>query len=134
MRNTKHRGRLSKRSTARASAGALKKPIVIDRAWKTGRSATCKIKEKCRRPPMPTARESARARERLQSATPICDDASLSKLQENVAEYIREANRRDPLEPHELISIVVDALARNYFRHELRKQAHVTAVRRRTRA
>ena len=79
-------------------------------------------------------RESARARERLQSATPICDEASLSKSQEKVAEYIREANRRDPLQPAELISRVVDALARNYFRHELRKQAHVTAVRRRTRA
>ena len=69
-------------------------------------------------------RESARARERLQSATPICDEASLSKSQEKVAEYIREANRRDPLQPAELISRVVDALARNYFRHELRKQAH----------
>jgi hypothetical protein len=79
-------------------------------------------------------RESARARERLQSATPICDEASLSKSQEKVAEYIREANRRDPLQPAELISRVVDALARNYFRHELRKQAHVTADRRRTRA
>ena len=79
-------------------------------------------------------RESARARERLQSATPICDEASLSKLQEKVAEYMREANRRDPLQPAELISRVVDALARNYFRHELRKQAHVTADRRRTRA
>jgi len=67
-------------------------------------------------------------------ATPIFDDASLSKLEEKVAEYIREAKRRDPLQPDDLISAVVDAVARGYFRHELRKQAHVTPVRRRTRA
>jgi hypothetical protein len=30
----------------RASTGILKKPTVIDRPWETGRSATCKIKEK----------------------------------------------------------------------------------------
>jgi hypothetical protein len=83
---------------------------------------------------MPTGRESARTRERLQLATPICDDASLSKLEEKVAEYIREAKCRDPLQPNELILTVVDAVARNYFRHELRKQAHVTPIRRRTRA
>jgi hypothetical protein len=83
---------------------------------------------------MPSGRESARARERLQLATPICDDASLSKLEEQAAEYIREAKRRDPLKPDELISTVVDAVARNYFQHTLRKQAHVTSVRHRMRA
>jgi hypothetical protein len=83
---------------------------------------------------MPTGRGSARARERLQLATPIFDDASLSKLEEEVAEYIGEAKCRDPSQPNELISTVVDAVARNYFRHELQKQAHVTPVRRRTRA
>jgi hypothetical protein len=82
---------------------------------------------------MPTGRESARARERLQSATPICDDASLSKFEETVAEYIREAKSRDLLQPSELISTMVDAVARNYYRHKLRKQADVTPVRRRTR-
>jgi hypothetical protein len=44
---------------------------------------------------MPSRNESMRARERLQSATPICDDASLLKLDEEVAEYVREANRRE---------------------------------------
>jgi hypothetical protein len=63
-----------------------------------------------------------RARERLQSATPICDDASLLELEEDVAEYVREAKRRDALGPDELISTVVDEAARNYFRHVLRKQ------------
>jgi hypothetical protein len=73
-------------------------------------------------------------RERLQSATPICDGASLQKLDEEVAEYLREAKRRDALGPDELVSTVVDAVARNYFRHILRKQARVTPLRRRTRA
>jgi hypothetical protein len=68
---------------------------------------------------VPSTKES-RARE---SATPICDDASLLKLEEEVAEYVREAKRRDVLEPNELISPVVDAVARDYFRHIIRKQA-----------
>jgi hypothetical protein len=71
-----------------------------------------------------------RARERLQSATPICDDASLLKLDEEVAEYMREAKHR---EADELVSTLVDAVARNYFRHVLRKQTRVTHLRRRTR-
>jgi hypothetical protein len=83
---------------------------------------------------MPSNRESTRARERLQSATPICDDVSLLKLEEKVAEYVREAKRHDALEPDELVSTVVDAVARNYFRHVLRKQARVTPMRRRARA
>jgi hypothetical protein len=78
---------------------------------------------------MPSRSESMRARERLQSATPSCDDASLLKLDEEVAEYVREAKRRDALGPDELVSTVVDAVARNYFLHMLRKQARVTPER-----
>jgi hypothetical protein len=88
---------------------------------------------KTRRLPM-AQEDNRRPRERLQFETPTCDDASLSELEETVAEYIREAKRRDPLLPDELISTVVDAVARNYFRHELRKQAHMAPLRRRTRA
>ena len=83
---------------------------------------------------MPSRRESTRARERLQSATPICDDASLLKLDEEVAEYVREAKRGDHLRPDELVSTMVDGVARSYFSYILRKQARVTPVRRRTRA
>jgi len=72
---------------------------------------------------MPSRGESARARERRQSATPICDGESLQKLNEEVAEYIREAKRRDAVGPDELVSTVVDAVARIYFRHILRKRA-----------
>lgn len=81
---------------------------------------------------MPSRNENKRARERLQSATPICDDANLLKLDEEVAEYVRQAKRRDASGPDELVSTVVGAVARDYFRHVLRKQAGVTLVRRRT--
>ena len=83
---------------------------------------------------MPSRNEIMRARDRLQLATPICDDASLLKLDEEVAEYVREAKRRSTLGPDELISTVIDGVARSYFRYILRKQARVTPVRRRMRA
>jgi hypothetical protein len=83
---------------------------------------------------MPSRRELTRARERLQSATPICDDASLVKLEKDVAEYLREAERRDARQPAELFSTAVDSVARSYFKHILRKQARVTPLRRRTHA
>ena len=75
-----------------------------------------------------------RARDRLQSAAPICDDASLLKLDKEVAEYVSEAKRGDHLRPDELVSTVVDGVALSYFSYMLRKQARVTPVRRRTRA
>jgi hypothetical protein len=72
---------------------------------------------------MPLRNESARAQARLQLETPISADASLPKLQEQVAYYVREAKRRDPSEPNELISTVLGEVARNYFRHHaIRKQ------------
>ena len=71
---------------------------------------------------MPSRKESMRARERLQSATPISDDASLLKLEEEAAQYVREAKRRDATETREMVSTVVEAVARDYFRHALRKQ------------
>jgi hypothetical protein len=83
---------------------------------------------------MPSRNEIMRARGRLQSAAPICDDATLLKLGEEVAEYVREAKRSNHLRPDELVSTVIDGVARSYFRHIFRKQARVTPVRRRTRA
>ena len=82
---------------------------------------------------MPSRNETLCAFERLRLATPICDDASLVKLEEDVAEYLREAKRRDALGPDELISTVVDKVVRKYFRHILLKQAGATPLRRRTR-
>ena len=81
---------------------------------------------------MSSRNEFMRARERLESATPISNDANLPKLDEEVAEYVREAKRRKA--PDELVSTVVDGVARSYFRYILRKQARATTVRRRTRA
>ena len=63
-----------------------------------------------------------RSRARLQRETPISDDASLLVLQEQAAEYVRESKRRDALELDEMISAVVDAVARGYFQHVLRKK------------
>jgi hypothetical protein len=71
---------------------------------------------------MPSRNESTRAGARLQLETPIPDDASLRELQEQAAEYVREAKRRAPSEPDELVSSVLDAVARDYFRHAVRKQ------------
>jgi hypothetical protein len=71
---------------------------------------------------MPSRNEGARARPRFQLEAPVSDDASLLKLQDQAAEYVREAKRVDASEPHELLSAVIDAVARDYFRHALRKQ------------
>ncbi len=71
---------------------------------------------------MPSRNESTRAIARLQQETPISDDASLLELEEQAAEYIREAKRRAPLEPDASVSSVLDAVARDYFRHAIEKQ------------
>jgi len=70
---------------------------------------------------MPSRNECERSRARLQRETPISDDASLLVLQEQATEYVRESERRNPSEPDELIASVVDAVARGYFQHVLRK-------------
>jgi hypothetical protein len=69
---------------------------------------------------MPSRSEIARAR--LQLETPISGDKDLLKLQDQAVEYISEAKRRDPAGPNELISSVIDAVARNYVGHVIRKQ------------
>ena len=74
---------------------------------------------------MPSRNETMRALERLRLATPISDDASLVRLEEEVAEYLREAKRRDVSGPDELVSTVMDRIARKYFRHIILKQARV---------
>jgi hypothetical protein len=71
---------------------------------------------------MPSRNERARARARLQLETPIYNDESLPKLQEQAADYVREAKCRNAEEPDQLVSTVIDAVARDYFRHALRKR------------
>jgi hypothetical protein len=71
---------------------------------------------------MPSRNESTRARARLQLETPISDHTDLLKLQEHAAAYVYEAKRRDHREPNELVFSVVDAVARFYFGHVIRKQ------------
>ena len=71
---------------------------------------------------MPSRNEFARARARLQLETPISGDEDLLKLQDQAVEYISEAKRRDPSGPNELVSSVIDAVARDYVGHVIRKQ------------
>jgi hypothetical protein len=71
---------------------------------------------------MPSRNEWALARARLQSETPISNDADLHKLQEQAAEYVCEAKRRDPSGPNEKVPTLVDEVARHYFEHIIRKK------------
>jgi hypothetical protein len=71
---------------------------------------------------MPSRNESARAFARLKLETPISDDANLLNLQKQVEDFVREAKRRDPSEPNELVSTVLDTVARDYFRHAILSQ------------
>ena len=78
---------------------------------------------------MPSRKEAVRAHERLQLAAPICDDASLMELKEEVAEFLREAKRRGELASEVIASTVIDEVAHKYFRLILRQQAPLMAVR-----
>jgi len=73
---------------------------------------------------MPSSKEHARdqARARLHRETPLTDDASLLPLQEEAAAIVREAKRKDPSGTDELVSTVLDEIARNYFGHALRNR------------
>jgi hypothetical protein len=71
---------------------------------------------------MPLRNESARALARLELEAPISDDdANLLNLQKQVEDFVREAKRRDPSEPNELVSTVVDTAARDYFLKQRRR-------------
>jgi hypothetical protein len=76
---------------------------------------------------MPSRNESARSLARLQLETPISDNANLLNLQKQVEDFVREAKRRDPSEPNELVSTVVDTIARDYFRHAILKQRRLAS-------
>lgn len=52
---------------------------------------------------MTSRNETIRARKRLQLAVPICDDASLVKLTEEVAAFLHEAKRQRGPQPDELV-------------------------------
>ena len=71
---------------------------------------------------MPLRNESARALARLELEAPISDAANLLNLQKQVEDFVREAKRRDPSEPNELVSTVVNTAARDYFRHVILKK------------
>ena len=76
---------------------------------------------------MPSRNESGRARARLQLETPISNDANLLNLQKQVEDFVREAKRRDPSERNELLSTVLDTVARDYFRRAILKQRRLAS-------
>jgi len=87
-------------------------------------AATVKISSKTRPEVVMSSRNEyvrAQARARLEQQTPIADDAKLLALQEEVAAIVSEAKRRDPSREDELVSTVIDKIARAYFRHVLRQ-------------
>ena len=96
--------------------GVLKKiPTVIDRAWDQdfslgGLSCPHEMNRHAR------------------SHAPISNDANLLNLQKQVEDFVREARRRDPSEPNELVSTVVDTVARDYFRHAILKQRRLASL------
>ena len=55
------------------------------------------------------------------------NDANLLNLQKQVEDFVREAKRRDPSEPNELLSTVVDTVARDYFRRAILKQRRLAS-------
>ena len=75
---------------------------------------------------MPSRDEKMRARDRLNAEAPLSGALELFPLQEQAAECIREARRNSASKAsRELVSSVVDALARDYFRYALRKKRSV---------
>jgi hypothetical protein len=67
--------------------------------------------------PSPKKREQLRA----MCEAPVTDEASLLVLEEQAADYIRESKRRHSTEPDVLVSQMLRAVARDYFRHVQRK-------------
>jgi hypothetical protein len=91
---------------------------------KTGRpAATFKIKLRTFLEVFMSSRNEnvrAQAQARLERQTPIADDARLLPWQEEAAAIVRDAKRRDP--SGERVSTLIDDIARNYFRHALRRR------------
>ena len=63
-------------------------------------------------------KERARARPLLEA--PISDNADIAKLEKQAADYLVEAQRR--VSPAVGITDVLDAVARDYFAHAVRKE------------
>jgi hypothetical protein len=69
---------------------------------------------------MPSRNEKMLALARLVREAPISENSGLLHLQDQAAEYLREAKRRYP--SNESVSSAVDLVERDYRRHVLRKQ------------
>jgi hypothetical protein len=71
----------------------------------------------------------ARARDLLATVYPVPDDVEFRRLRELAIDYIREAERLEAankgraVEPDEMISAALDAVARDYFARALLRAA-----------
>jgi hypothetical protein len=63
---------------------------------------------------------------RLESLTPLPSGEDADQLRNKVQEYIRAAERRDPSKSDELVSTVLDHVARDFFRHHAQKKRQRT--------
>jgi hypothetical protein len=63
-----------------------------------------------------------RFRARLESQTPLPSGEDADQLREQVQEYIREAERRGSSKSEELVSTVLDHVARDFFRYQVQKK------------
>ena len=74
---------------------------------------------------MRSDRARARARDLLETYYPVPDDAESQRLRELAQEYVQEAERMDAENrgcaagSDELISAALDAIAKDYFAHEV---------------
>jgi hypothetical protein len=71
---------------------------------------------------MPSRKEYQNASTRLQREMPISADTSLLELQQQAADFVRHSKRLHATESDDLVASVFDALARDYFRHVVRKK------------
>ena len=76
---------------------------------------------------MISRKESLRFRERLESQAPLPSETDTDRLREEVHEYVREAQRRAPSKSGEMVSTVLDRVARDFFRHHLQKKTRRSA-------
>jgi hypothetical protein len=72
--------------------------------------------------PSRNEKESLRFPARFESQTPLPNSADAEQLREQVQQFVREAERRDPSKSEELVSTVLDHVAREFFRHHAQKK------------
>jgi hypothetical protein len=66
--------------------------------------------------------ESIHFRARLETQTPLPNGADAAQLRDRVQQFVREAERREPSKYEEMVSTVLDGVARDFFRYQVQKK------------